>query len=136
MEERNIHLQRKYQECKDKETRFEAIEMDDAQYAVVAFGSMARIAEKAVELAREDGIKAGLFRPITLWPFPEKQIAELCGQCKGILVAEMNAGQMIDDVRLAVNGRVPVKHYGRQGGIVPDPSEIEKELNILRDYAK
>lgn len=136
MEERNIHLQKKYQECKDKETRCETIMMDDVEYAVVAFGSMARIAEKAVELARENGIKAGLFRPITLWPFPDKQIADLCNHCKGILVAEMNAGQMIDDVRLAVNGRVPVKHYGRQGGIVPDPSEIEEELNKLRNYAK
>ena len=136
MEQRNIQMQKKYQQCKDKEVRFESLFMDDADYAVVAFGSVARIAEKAVELAREEGMKVGLFRPITLWPFPEKQIAALAGSCKGILVAEMNAGQMIQDVRLAVNGRIPVRHYGRFGGIVPDPSEIKEELIKFADHAE
>ncbi len=136
MEQRNIHLQKKYQACKDKEVRYESIGMDDAEYVVVAFGSMARIAEKAVELAREESLKVGLFRPITLWPFPEEQIATLADRCKGILVAEMNAGQMIEDVRLSVNGRVPVMHYGRQGGIVPDPNEIKEALNRLQSYAE
>ena len=136
MEQRNIQMQKKYQLCKDKEVRFETLFMDDADYAVVAFGSVARIAEKAVELAREEGMKVGLFRPITLWPFPEKQIAALAGSCKGILVAEMNAGQMIENVRLAVNGRIPVRHYGRFGGIVPDPSEIKEELIKFADHAE
>ena len=81
-------------------------------------------------------MKVGLFRPITLWPFPEKQIAALAGHCKGILVAEMNAGQMIQDVRLAVNGRIPVRHYGRFGGIVPDPSEIKEELIKFANHAE
>ena len=97
-------------------------------YAIVAFGSAARIAEKSVEIAREQGIKVGLFRPITLFPFPTKQIAELSKKVKGILVAEINAGQMVQDVRLAVNGAVPVEQFGRLGGIVPDPEEIVNAL--------
>ena len=95
---------------------------------IVAFGSAARIAEKAIELAREEGIKAGLFRPITLWPFPEKQIAEAAHGKHGVLVVEINAGQMIQDVRLSVNGEEPVEHFGRLGGIVPEPEEIVKAI--------
>ena len=95
---------------------------------IVAFGSAARIAEKAIELAREEGIKAGLFRPITLWPFPEKQIAKAAHGKRGVLVAEINAGQMIQDVRLSVNGEEPVEHFGRLGGIVPEPEEIVKAI--------
>ena len=128
MEKRNLHLQAKYQQIKDNEVRYETSLMDDAEYMVVSFGSAARIAEKAIELAREQGIKVGLFRPITLWPFPEKQIASLAKRLKGILVAEINAGQMVEDVRLAVNGSVKVEHFGRLGGIVPDPDEIVKAL--------
>ena len=128
MEKRNLHLQAKYQQIKDNEVRYETSLMDDAEYMVVSFGSAARIAEKAIELAREQGIKVGLFRPITLWPFPEKQIASLAKRLNGILVAEINAGQMVEDVRLAVNGSVKVEHFGRLGGIVPDPDEIVKAL--------
>ena len=128
MEQRNLHLQKKYQTIRDNEVRYETKFMDDADYMIVAFGSAARIAEKAIELAREEGIKVGLLRPITLWPFPEKEIAETAKGVKGILVAEINAGQMIDDVRLAVNGAVPVAHYGRLGGIVPEPEEMVKVL--------
>ena len=128
MEKRNLHLQAKYQQIKDNEVRYETSLMDDAEYMVVSFGSAARIAEKAIELAREQGIKVGLFRPITLWPFPEKQIASLAKRLKGILVAEIKAGQMVEDVRLAVNGSVKVEHFGRLGGIVPDPDEIVKAL--------
>jgi 2-oxoglutarate ferredoxin oxidoreductase subunit alpha len=101
---------------------------DDAEYVIVAFGSAARIAEKSVELARQEGIKVGLFRPITLWPFPTKEIANLAQGKKGVLVAEINAGQMVQDVRLAINGAVPVEHFGRLGGIVPDPEEIVNAL--------
>ena len=128
MEQRNLALQRKYAEIQEKEVRYEQQQMDDAEWAIVAFGSAARIAEKSVELARQEGIKVGLFRPITLWPFPTKEIARLAETKKGILVAEINAGQMVQDVRLAVNGRVPVEQFGRLGGIVPDPDEIVNAL--------
>ena len=130
MELRNIHLQEKYQTIRDNEVRYEAQQCDDADYIIVSFGSAARIGEKAVELARADGIKVGLFRPITLWPFPSKEIAAAAKGKKGILVSEINAGQMIQDVKLAVNGALPVEHFGRLGGIVPDPEEI---VNVLKD---
>ena len=128
MEQRNLHLQEKYRKIRENEVRYETKFMDDAEYMIVAFGSAARIAEKAIEMARAEGIKVGLFRPITLWPFPTNEIAEAATKVKGILVAEINAGQMIDDVRLAVNGKVPVEHYGRLGGIVPEPEEMVKVL--------
>ena len=130
MEERNLHLQQKYAEIQNHEVRYETQKMEDADYVIVSFGSAARIAEKALELAREQGIKVGLFRPITLWPFPSKQIAEVAKGKKGILVAEINAGQMVEDVRLAVNGSVKVEHFGRLGGIVPEPEEI---VNALKE---
>ncbi|MFC2710691.1 3-methyl-2-oxobutanoate dehydrogenase subunit VorB [Hoylesella oralis] len=130
MEQRNIHLQQKYRKIKEMEVRCELQRMDDADYMIVAFGSAARIAEKAVELAADTGLKVGLFRPITLWPFPEKQIAEVAKGKKGVLVVEINAGQMVQDVRLAVNGKVNVEHFGRLGGIVPDPEEI---VNALKE---
>lgn len=128
MEQRNLHLQEKYRKIREKEVRYETKFMDDAEYMIVAFGSAARIAEKAIEMARAEGIKVGLFRPITLWPFPTNEIAAASAKVKGILVAEINAGQMVDDVRLAVNGKVPVEHYGRLGGIVPEPEEMVKVL--------
>ena len=130
MELRNIHLQEKYQTIRDNEVRYEAQQCDDADYIIVSFGSAARIGEKAVELARAEGIKVGLFRPITLWPFPSKEIAAAAKGKKGILVSEITAGQMIQDVKLAVNGALPVEHFGRLGGIVPDPEEI---VNVLKD---
>ena len=128
MEKHNIHLQKKYATIKENEVRFEATDCEDADYVIVAFGSASRIAQKAVEIAAEEHIKVGLFRPITLWPFPEKQIAEVAKGKKGILVAEINAGQMVQDVRLAINGAVPVEHFGRLGGIVPEPNEIVAAL--------
>ena len=128
MEQRNLKLLQKYAKVKENEVRFEAVGCEDADYIFVAFGSAARISEKAMELAREEGLKVGLFRPITLWPFPEKQIAELAKGKKGILSVEINAGQMVEDVKLATNGIVPVEHFGRLGGIVPDPEEIVASL--------
>ena len=128
MEKRNIHLQEKYAEIEANEVRFEEINCDDAEYLIVAFGSGARIAQKAMENARAEGIKVGLLRPITLWPFPSKAIAERAKQVKGILTVELNAGQMVDDVKLAVNCSVPVEHFGRLGGIVPDPDEVVAAL--------
>lgn len=124
MEQHNLHLQSKYNTVKENEVRYEAMQCDDAEYLVVSFGSAARISEKAIEQAREEGMRVGLFRPITLWPFPEKEIAEMAHGKKGVLVVEINAGQMIEDVRLSVNGDVPVAHFGRLGGIVPEPEEI------------
>ena len=124
MEQKNLHLQEKYQQIKENEVRYETQLVDDADYIIVAFGSAARIAEKAIEIAREEGLKVGLFRPITLWPFPEKEIAAIAKGKKGVLVVEINAGQMVEDVRLSINGEVPVAHFGRLGGIVPEPEEI------------
>jgi 2-oxoglutarate ferredoxin oxidoreductase subunit alpha len=129
MEQRNLHLQEKYQQIRDNEVRFETMNLNEEDdYMIVAFGSAARIAEKAMELAKEEGLKVGLFRPITLWPFPEKEIAAAAKGKKGVLVVEINAGQMVEDVRLSVNGAVPVAHFGRLGGIVPEPDEIVKAL--------
>ena len=124
MEQRNIHLQEKYQQIRDNEVRYETHMCEDADFIIVSFGSAARISEKAIEIAREQGLKVGLFRPITVWPFPSKQIAKLAHGKKGVLVCEINAGQMVEDVRLAINGDVPVEHFGRLGGIVPEPEEI------------
>ena len=128
MEKRNIHLQAKYAEIEANEVRYEEINCEDAEYLIVAFGSCARIAQKTMELARAEGIKVGLLRPITLWPFPSKAIAERAKQVKGILTVELNAGQMVEDVRLAVECKVPVEHFGRLGGIVPDPDEVVNAL--------
>jgi len=130
MEIKNKALQAKYEEIRNNEVRFETQQCEDADYVIVSFGSAARIGEKAVELAREQGLKVGLFRPITLWPFPSKQLEDLCKGKKGILVSEINAGQMVQDVRLAIDGALPVEHFGRLGGIVPDPEEI---VNALKE---
>lgn len=128
MEEHNLHLQAKYREIEENEVRYETQQCDDAEYIIVAFGSAARLAQKAIETARSEGIKVGLFRPITLWPFPTKEIKAMAEGKKGVLVAEINAGQMVDDVRLAINGTVKVEHFGRLGGIVPEPDEIVEAL--------
>ena len=128
MEEHNLHLQAKYREIEENEVRYETQQCDDAEYIIVAFGSAARLAQKAIETARTEGIKVGLFRPITLWPFPTKEIKAMAEGKKGVLVAEINAGQMVDDVRLAINGTVKVEHFGRLGGIVPGPDEIVEAL--------
>ena len=128
MEARNLALQEKYRTIEANEVRFEEINCEDAEYLMVAFGSCARIAQKTMELARAEGIKVGLLRPITLWPFPSKAIAERAKQVKGILTVELNAGQMVEDVRLAVECKVPVEHFGRLGGIVPDPDEVVNAL--------
>lgn len=124
MEQNNLRFQAKYKAIEENEVRYEEIMCDDAEYLLVAFGSSARICQKACQIARENGIKLGLLRPITLWPFPTKAIAEYANKVKAMLTVELNAGQMVEDVRLAVNGKVPVEHYGRLGGIVYTPDEI------------
>lgn len=124
MEVINHRLQQKYKQIEDNEVRYQSYYTDDAEYIIVAFGSIARICLKSIEEARNKGIKIGLIRPITLWPFPNKEIERLASQAKGMLVVELNAGQMIDDVRLACHDNVPVYHFGRLGGIVPNPQEV------------
>ncbi len=122
-EQHNHHLQEKYERMK-AEVRFERYHCDDAEYLMVAYGSSARICQKAVLLAREKGIRVGLLRPITLYPFPSEPLLELSKQVKGILSVEMSAGQMIEDVRLAVHDKVKVEHYGRYGGVIHSPEEV------------
>ena len=132
-EEHNHHLQEKYRTIEENEVHYEAIQCEDADYILVAFGTSARISQKVVELGRVKGIKLGLLRPITLWPFPSKILNKLANTSKGFLSVEMNAGQMIEDVKLAVNGKAPVAHYGRMGGMIPSPDEVlEKVENELK----
>lgn len=124
MEKKNEERQERYRLVEATEVRYEEFMCEDADYLIIAFGSVARISLKAVELLREEGIKVGLLRPITLWPFPTKVLSNYAEKVKSMLTVEMNAGQMIEDVRLSVNGKVPVFHYGRLGGVVPAPEEI------------
>ncbi len=128
MEVNNERFQATYRRIEENEVRFQEYYTDDAEYLIVAFGSIARICLKAIEDARAKGINIGLLRPITLWPFPTAEIARLAKQVKGILTVELNAGQMIEDVRLAVEGSVPVYHFGRMGGMIPNPGEVLEAL--------
>lgn len=130
MEQVNIVLQEKYRRVQ-REVRFELIETDDAEIILVAFGLAARICQKALELAREKGIRVGLVRPITLYPFPKDIIDVLSWTVEGFLVVEMNAGQMVEDVRLAVDGRRPVHFKGRMGGMIPSPEFVLEELEAI-----
>jgi len=131
MEQINLRLQEKYRLIAEKETRSESFQTEDAEFLLVAYGLAARIAQGAVEKAREQGIRAGLLRPITLYPFPTDAIRTLAEHVRGVLVVEMNAGQMVEDVRLAVEGRVPVAFYGRMGGIVATPDEVVRALDVM-----
>jgi 2-oxoglutarate ferredoxin oxidoreductase subunit alpha len=126
-EQHNHVLQEKYKKM-EEDMMYEEFQCDDAEYLLVAYGSVARICQKSLEQARAKGIKVGLLRPITLYPFPTKPIAALAERVKGILTVEMSAGQMVEDVRLAVNGKVPVQFYGRMGGMIPSPEEIVRAL--------
>jgi 2-oxoglutarate/2-oxoacid ferredoxin oxidoreductase subunit alpha len=131
MEDVNRHLQAKYRTIAENEVRYELLDGEDAEYLVVAYGLAARIAHRAVQLARAEGIKAGLLRPITLWPYPATILRDLAAQLRGILVVEMNAGQMIEDVRLSVEGKAPVEFYGRMGGVIPAPDEVLHALHSM-----
>ena len=124
MELHNRKLQAKFAGMQENEVRYERIDCDDAEYLIVAYGSCARICQKTVKLARQKGIKVGLLRPITLFPYPTKIIQEMTGKIKGILTVELSAGQMVEDVRLAVDGKVKVAFYGRMGGTTPAPNEV------------
>ncbi len=131
MEQINLKLQEKYATICKHEVRYETVQTEDADYLLVAYGLVARVAHRAVELARAEGIRAGLIRPITVYPFPYAPIRALAERVHAALVVEMNAGQMVEDVRLAVEGRVPVRFHGRMGGIVPSPEEVVKALGEL-----
>jgi 2-oxoglutarate ferredoxin oxidoreductase subunit alpha len=124
----NLMLQAKFQKMREQEVRFESISCDDAEYLLVAFGCSSRICQKAVKLARAKGIKVGLLRPITLFPFPEKEIQRMIPRLKGIMSVELSAGQMIEDVRLAVEGKVKVALHNRMGGMVPSPDDVVEAL--------
>ncbi|MBN1183005.1 MAG: 3-methyl-2-oxobutanoate dehydrogenase subunit VorB [Bacteroidales bacterium] len=128
MEKHNQKLQAKYQRMNKEEIRYETIQCEDAEYIFVAFGLSARICQKAVQLGREKGIKVGLFRPITLYPYPYPQLEALADKVKGFISIELNAGQMLEDVKLAVKNKVPVEYYGRMGGMVPTPGEVLEQL--------
>ncbi len=125
MEEHNRALQRKYEQVTANEVRYEMINCDDAEYVFVAYGSSARIVQKSVQLGRAAGLKVGLLRPISLWPYPSQVIANLIDKgVKGFLSVELSCGQMIEDVRLACNGRAKSEHFGRVGGIIHTPEEV------------
>lgn len=125
MEQRNLKLQAKYKKISENEVRFEEYRTEDAEFIIVAFGLCSRITKKTVDLGRDAGLKMGLFRPVTLWPFPSNRLGELASrkQIKFFIAIEMNAGQMVEDVNLAVCGKKPVHFYSRLGGIVPTPEE-------------
>ena len=130
-EQFNLKLKSKEAEIEGNEIRFEEIELEDAEVAIVSFGTAGRVCQSAVKTARQDGIKVGLLRPISLYPFPVEAIQTLAEKVDKLLVVEMNGGQMLDDVRLAVEGRVPIEFYGRMGGVVPLPDEILTEIHKL-----
>ncbi len=133
MEKLNLRLQAKLEEIRKNEVRYKEYMVDDADVLVIGFGTMGRVASTAVKQARAGGLKAGLFRPISLFPFPYARVAELAERVKGILVVEMSAGQMVEDVRLGVEGRCPVHFYGRMGGFVPLPEEVLKALREMSE---
>jgi 2-oxoglutarate/2-oxoacid ferredoxin oxidoreductase subunit alpha len=134
MEVHNQKLQQKFEQMSANEVRYEEMNTEDAEYLFVAYGLCARICQKAMEIAREKGIKAGLLRPITLFPYPYQRLHQLADQMKLMLSVELNSGQMIEDVRLGVNGKVPVEFYGRLGGVMPTPESIVDHLQTLIQY--
>lgn len=131
LERTNLQLQGKLQRVAANEQRWESYMTDDADFLVVAFGTVARIARSAVRTARAAGIRVGLFRPISLWPYPAEALDQIVSRVQGVLVAEMNAGQMLEDVRMIVRGRVPIRFLGRMGGVIPMPDEIAAEISHI-----
>jgi len=132
LEDLNRRLQAKLKRIEEQEQRWEEVQTEDAEYLLVAFGSVGRTCKTVVREARSQGIKVGLFRPITLWPFPGRRLRELAEGKQAILVVEMSAGQMLEDVKLVVGDRCPIEFYGRMGGVMPLPDEI---LEALRGVA-
>ena len=130
-EQANLRWMRKWQEIEANEVRFREYYTEDAKFLVVGFGSAGRVALSAVRAARAEGIPVGLLRPITLAPFPNQKLAELAQRMQGILVVEMNGGQMLDDVRLTVGSRTPIEFFARLGGVMPLPDEVLDEIKRL-----
>ncbi len=131
MEQVNLRLQEKYKVIEQNEIRYQTIQVEDADMVLVAYGLSARISRKTMEICRAHGMKVGVIRPISLWPYPSQVITDAAQHAKAFLAVELNAGQMVEDVRLAVNGRCPVEHYGRMGGIIPSPEEIVTVIEKL-----
>ncbi|MBN1799249.1 MAG: 3-methyl-2-oxobutanoate dehydrogenase subunit VorB [Spirochaetales bacterium] len=132
LEDLNVKLQKKYQTVAQNEIRYEEYKTDDAEYLLVGFGICSRIIKAAINGLRDKGVKAGLFRPVTLWPYPYQALQNCAKNVKKVLVVEMNAGQMVEDVRLALNGAVPVDFIGRMGGMIP---EVEDIIERIESYA-
>ncbi|WP_041367627.1 3-methyl-2-oxobutanoate dehydrogenase subunit VorB [Natranaerobius thermophilus] len=130
LEDHNLKLKEKYDQIQANETRYEILH-EDAEYFVVAYGTTSRACKNAINQLREKGYNIGLIRPISIWPFPFEAFEKVAGNAKEYITVEMNLGQMVEDVKLAVNGAAPVKFYGRTGGVVPTPSEIAKEIERL-----
>lgn len=136
LEDHNWKLDRKYKEIEENETLHEMYKMDDAEIVFVSYGTTSRIVKNVIDSLREEGVKAGLIRPITLWPFPNKAFTEIPENAKAILTVEMSTGQMIDDVKIANEGRLPVHFYGRTGGMIPTPDDIIAKAKEILGGAK
>lgn len=132
LENHNIKLQKKYQKIKNNETKYELINMDDPDYVIVSYGTMSRVCRSSIELLEQQGIKVGIIRPISLWPFPKAAFNEIKDTCKGILCCEMSMGQMLDDVLIANKGKFDVAFFGRTGGVVPEPEEV---VEAIKDFS-
>lgn len=131
LEEHNKNLQAKYKAVEENEVRYETVNVEDADIVLVAYGTISRICKSAMQALKEEGYKVGLIRPISIWPYPFKAFDEIGANCKDILVVEMNAGQMVDDVKIASHGRWPVHFYGRQGGAIPATQEIVDKVKEI-----
>jgi 2-oxoglutarate/2-oxoacid ferredoxin oxidoreductase subunit alpha len=134
LEQHNLKLEAKFNQMREQEVRYEEMNTDHAEYLFVAYGLCARICQKAMDIARDKGLKVGLLRPITLFPYPTKRLHELADKVKLLVTVELNSGQMVEDVRLAVNGKAPVEFYGRLGGMMPTPESIVHHLETLIQY--
>lgn len=131
LEDHNLKLYRKYQEIQKNEQRFESVNMENAEFIIVAYGTMARICRSAIESLKAEGINVGMIRPITIWPYPEIAFKELPNTLKEFLVCELSLRQMLDDVKIAVNGRYPISFFGRTGGMLPEPEDIVYAIKKL-----
>lgn len=136
LEDHNIRLTNKYQTMKENEQQYEAHNLENAEVVCVAYGTTSRIVKNAIAALKKEGINAGLIRPITLWPFPEKAFVEMPTTAKSILTVEMSMGQMIDDVKLASKCQLPVEFYGRSGGMIPTPEGIVEKIKEMVGGAK
>ena len=131
LENHNHHLQAKYKEMREKEVRVESYNIEDADVVIAAYGTTARIAKTAIGKLEEEGLKVGLLRPISLYPYPFDEFKKIKDDCKGVLTVEMNSGQMLDDVKIALEGRIPTYFYGRSGGVIPTPEEIAEKVKEI-----